>query len=341
MRDLTKFGLILILAFGMAAYAAAPGYRVANRFALGGESGWDYLTADGAARRLYVSRGTRVMVVNLDTGKSVGDIPDTPGVHGIALAPEMNRGFISCGKADSAVIFDLKTLKVLGRVKTGANPDAILYDPASKLVFTFNGRSKDATAFDAATGKVAATIALGGKPEFAATDGKGKIYANIEDTSEVAEVDSAKLAVTRRFSLKPGEEPSGMAFNTKRGLIFSGCGNKLMTVLDVKAGKVIATIAIGEGVDGNGFDPETGLIFSANGEGTLTVARESSPGKFDVVETTATQRGARTMAIDPKTHNVYLPTAQFGPAPAPTPDNPRARPPIVKDSFVILVASRK
>jgi DNA-binding beta-propeller fold protein YncE len=339
-RKSTKFGLALILAFGAAIHATASGYHVTKKLSLGGEGGWDYLTADGAARRLYVSRGTRVMVVDLNTGKLAGEIADTPGVHGIALAPSLNRGFISCGKSDSAVIFDLKTLKVLGHVKTGANPDAILYDPASNRVFTFNGRSKDATVFDAATGTVAGTLPLGGKPEFAAADGKGKVYVNIEDTSEVVEIDGAKLLVTRRFPIRPGEEPSGLAFDGKKGLVFSGCSNKLMTVLDVKSGKVVATVPIGEGVDGNGLDPDTGLIFSANGEGTLTVARESSPGKFEVVETVPTQRGARTMTIDPKTHDVYLPTAQFGPAPAPTPDNPRPRPSIVKDSFVILVASR-
>ena len=234
----------------------------------------------------------------------------------------------------------MKTLKILGQVKTGTNPDAILYEPVSKRVFAFNGRSHDATVFDAASGEAAGTIALGGKPEFATENGKGTIYVNLEDTSEVVEIDARKLAVTRRFSLKPGEEPSGMGLDRKHHLAFSGCGNKLMTVLDTKTGKVIATVPIGEGVDGNGFDPETGLAFSANGDGTLTVVRESSPGKFEVVQTVTTQRGARTMAFDPKTHNIYLPTAQFGPTPEATPENPRARPPIIKDTFVILVVGK-
>ena len=331
---------LLALVWSVFLIAGSPGYHVSKKLALGGEGGWDYLTVDGAARRLYVSHATHVVVVDLDTGKAIGNIPDTLGVHGIALAPDSNRGFISCGKADTAVIFDLKTLKVLGQVKTGSNPDAILFDSASKRVFTFNGRSKDATALESATGKVVGTLALGGKPEFAAEDGKGKIYVNIEDTSEVVEIDSTKLVVTRRFSIHPGEEPSGLAFDVKNGLVFSGCSNKVMTVLDVKAGKVIATVPIGDGVDGNGFDPGTGLIFSSNGEGTLTVAKESSPRKFEVVETVPTQRGARTMAIDPKTHCVYLPTAQFGPAPAPTPDNPKGRPPLVKDSFEVLVVEK-
>jgi DNA-binding beta-propeller fold protein YncE len=332
--------LVCSLILSTIASAADPGHHVIKKLELGGEGGWDYLTVDNAARRLYISRSTHVMVVDLETDKLVGDIPDTPGVHGIAVAPELNRGFISCGRANSATIFDLKTLQVLGQVKTGTNPDAILYDPASKRVFAFNGRSHDATVFDAASGKIDSTLALGGKPEFSRADGKGKVYVNIEDMSEVVEIDSRKLAVTRRFSLAPGEEPSGMGFDIEHHRIFSGCGNKLMTVLDTETGKVIATVPIGEGVDGSGFDLETGLAFSSNGEGTVTVVKESSPGKFEVAETVTTQRSARTMTIDPKTHNLYLPAAQFGPAPAPTPETPRPRPPIIKDSFVILVVGK-
>lgn len=330
----------LAVALCIAPQAASPGYHVIKKIPLGGEGGWDYLTVDAQARRLYISRATHVVVLDLETEKVAGDIPDTQGVHGIALAPELGRGFISCGKADSAVIFDLKTLRPLGSVKTGANPDAILYDPATKRVFTFNGHGKDATVFDAATGKVEGTIPLGAKPEFAATDGKGTICVNLEDTSEVAEIDGAKLTVRRRFALKPGEEPSGMAIDSKHHLLFSGCANKLMTVLDLKSGKVAATIPIGSGVDANGFDPDLGLAFSSNGEGTLTVAKETSAGQFEVAETVPTQRGARTMALDAKTHKIYLATADFGPAPAPTADNPRPRPAILKDTFVILVVGR-
>ncbi len=335
-RDGMKaFLLFCSLVLGAHAYAANPAYHVINRFQLGGEGGWDSLTVDSQARRLYISRSTHVMVVDTETGKLVGDIPDTPGVHGIALAPELNRGFTSNGKADTATIFDLKTLKVIGQVKTGANPDAILYDPFSKLVFTFNGRSHDATIFNAASGEVVRTIALGGKPEFAATDGTGKVYVNIENTSEVAEIDSQKLSVMNRFSLKPGQEPTGIAIDREHHRVFSGCHNKLMTVLDVESGKVVATVPIGERVDGNGFVQEFGLAFSANGDGTLTVVRESSPGKFEVAGTVTTQAGARTMAIDPKTHNIYLPTAEFAPA-----TEPKARPTIVENSFVVLVVGR-
>jgi DNA-binding beta-propeller fold protein YncE len=329
-------GLVLITSV----YAMAMGYHVIKKLQLGGETGWDCLTVDNAARRLYVSHSTHVVVVDLETDKVVGDIPDTPGVHGIALAPESNRGFISCGQANTAIIFDLKTLKILGQVKTGTNPDAILYDSATKRVFVFNGRSNDATVFDGATGEIAGTIALGGKPEFSKTDGKGKIYANIEDRSEVVEIDSRKLTVTRRFSIKPGEEPTGMGFDLDHHRIFSGCGNKVMTVLDTEKGTVIATVPIGAGCDGVEFDSVTGLAFASNGEGTLTVVRETSPGKFDVVETVATQKSARTMTIDPTTHNIYLPAAQFTPPPAATPENPRPRGTIIKDSFIILVIGK-
>jgi DNA-binding beta-propeller fold protein YncE len=329
------------LMFCTTAYADGPGYHVIKKLRLGGEGGWDALTVDSGARRLYISRGTHVMVLNLETDKVAGDIPDTPGVHGIALAPEFNRGFTSNGKANTATIFDLKTLKVLGQVKTGTNPDAILYEPASKLVFTFNGKSNDATAFDAATGKVTSTIILGGKPEFAETDGKGRVYVNIEDKSEVVEIDSMKLAVTKRYSLKPCEEPSGIGFDPEHRRVFSACHNNLMAILDLVSGKLIASVPIGSGVDGAGFDPGTGLAFSSNGgDGTLTVVRESSSGKFEVSETVATQLRSRTMTIDPKTHNIYLPASQFLPPPAPTPDNPKPRPTMINGSFMLLVVGK-
>jgi DNA-binding beta-propeller fold protein YncE len=228
----------------------------------------------------------------------------------------------------------------LGEVKTGGNPDAIIYDPVSKKVFTFNGRSKDTTVFDAVSGKVLSTMPLGGKPEFATTDGKGKIYVNIEDTSQVVEIDSLKNIVSRRFSLNPCEEPTGMGLDSDHHRVFSGCHNKTMTVLDTTAGKVIATVPIGEKVDGNGFDAVTGLAFSANGDGTLTVVREASPGNFEVVETVTTQRGSRTMAIDPKTHNIYLPAAQFSPPGKSTQAGSKQRPVIVKDSFEVLVVGK-
>ncbi len=321
-------------------YAADPGYHVIKKLQVGGDGFWDYLIVDNAARRLYVSHSTQVVIIDLETDKVVGEIKDTPGVHGIALAPELNRGFISCGQTNTAIIFDLKTLTILGEVKTGTNPDGIRYDSATKRVFVFNGRSNDATVFDAATGEIASTIALGGKPEFSRTDGNGKIYVNIEDLNEVVEIDCKELTVTRRFSIEPGEEPTGMGFDIAHHRIFSACGNKIMTVLDTETGKVIATVPIGEGCDGADFDPETGLAFCSNGEGTLTVVEESSPGKFDVVETVSTQSGARTMTLDPKTHNIYLPTAEFAPPAEPTPEVPRPRSTMIKDSFVVLVVGK-
>jgi YVTN family beta-propeller protein len=322
------------------AFAAEPGYHVIRKLPLGGEGGWDYLTVDSDSRRLYISRGTHVIVVDLNTEKPIGDIPDTPGVHGIALARELNRGFISNGRANTATIFDLKTLHTIGQVNTGSNPDAILYDPASKRVFTFNGRSNNSTVFDAASGKVSATIPLGGKPEFAQADGKGKVYVNIEDTSEAVEIDTLKLEVTKRFPLSPCKEPTGMAFDQKHRRIFSGCHNELMVIVDADAGRVIASLPIGKGVDGNEFDSDTGLAFSSNGDGTLTVVRELSPNKFEVAQSVTTQRGARTMAIDSKTHNIYLPTAESAPPSTSPPEGVKSRPAMIENSFTVLVVGK-
>jgi hypothetical protein len=330
--------LMVLLLLSVDGYAES-GYHLINKLPIGGEGGWDYLAVDSHANRLYISRGTHVMVIDTDTDKVVGDIPDTPGVHGIAVATELNRGFISNGKANTASIFDLATLKVIGQVKTGENPDAILYVSATKRVLTFNGKSKDATVFDAVSGKVLGTIALGGKPEFATSDNAGRVFVNIEDTNEVAELDSRKLIIAKRYSLTPCIEPTGMAIDNGHHRIFSGCHNKIMTVLDTETGALIATVPIGEGVDANAFDPETGLAFSSNSDGTLTVIRESPGGKFEA-EAVPTQRGARTMALDSKTHKVYLPTAEFAPAPPSPAGAPKPRPTIIKDSFVILVVGK-
>ncbi len=335
-----KFIIFCSLLLAANSYAGDSGYHIIKKLKVGGDGGWDYLTIDSTARRLYISRSTHVMIIDLDTDKVVGDIPNTPGVHGIAVAPEFNRGFTSNGKADTATIFDLKTLKVLSEVKTGGNPDAILFDPASKKVFTFNGRSKDSTVIDAVSGKVVKTITLGGKPEYSATDGNGKIFVNIEDTNEVVEIDSLKQRVSRRFSLLPCNEPTGMGLDTEHHRVFSGCHNKTMTILDTTVHKVIARMPIGERVDGNGFDAETGLAFSANGDGTLTIVREASPGKFEVVDNVSTQRGSRTMAIDPKTHNIYLPGAQFTEFSEPTQTGTKQRPEMVAGSFEILVIGK-
>jgi DNA-binding beta-propeller fold protein YncE len=319
------------------AAAAQPGYSVAKRVVLGGEGGWDYLTYDGSSDRLFISRSSHVLVLDGNSYAVVGDIPGTPGVHGIAVAPEFSLGFVSNGRGDSVTIFSLKTLHKFGEIKAGQNPDAIIYDRASRLVFAFNGKSRDVTAIAAATGKVAGTIALGGKPEFAAADGKGKVYVNIEDKNEVVAIDARKLKVAARWALAPCEEPSGMAMDAAHRRLFIGCSNKMMAVVDADSGKVLATPAIGEGVDANGFDPETGLAFSSNRDGTLTVVHEDAPDKFAVVADVPTQKGARTMALDSKTHRVFLVTADFGPAPAATAEQPHPRPSILPGTFTLLV----
>jgi DNA-binding beta-propeller fold protein YncE len=329
-------GLLLIASLSFARPDAA--YRIEKVVKVGGDGGWDYLTVDGAARRLYVTRQTRVMVFDADNLSSVGEIANTEGVHGVAIAPDLEKGFTSNGRANSVTIFDLKTLKPIDEVKvTGENPDAILYNPVSKSVFAFNGRSDNATVLDAGSGKVDGTVVLGGKPEFAASDAKGLVYVNLEDKSEVVVLDAQGSGVLKRWPLAPCEEPSGMAIDRQRGRLFIGCGNRLMAVVDVASGKVLATLPIGDGVDANGFDPSTGLAFSSNGDGTLTVVREEPGGRFTVAGNVATQRGARTMALDEKTHRVFLVTADFGPPPSPTADQPHPRPSRIPDTFRLLV----
>jgi len=325
-------------AFSARPLAAADGdYHLIKKVVLGGEGFWDYLICDSAARRVYISRGTHVTVVDADSYAVVGDIPGTEGVHGIALAPELGRGFTSNGRTNTVTIFDLKTLKVLGTAPTGEGPDAIVYDPASKRVFTLNGHAGTATAIDAASGKPVGTVTLGGRPEFAAADGQGHIYNNLEDKSELLQIDSQKLTITARWPLEPGQSPSGLAMDREHRRLFAGCQNQMMAVVDADSGKVVATPAIGQGVDANGFDPGTQFAFSSNGDGTLTIVHEDSPEKFTPVASVPTQRGARTMALDVKTHNVFLVTAEFGPPPAPTADHPHPRPQAIPGSFTLLV----
>lgn len=317
------------------------GYHLIKQVKLGGEGGWDALTFDAKAHRLYISRSTHVMVVDADSGALVGDIPNTPGVHGIAIVSDLNKGFTSNGRDSTVTVFDLKTLKVLKQIPVGKNPDAIIYDAASKRVFTFNGASNDATAIDPQSETVVGTISLEGKPEFAEADDSGHVFVNLEDKSSIAELDSRKLTVINRWQLAPGEEPSGIALDRRHKRLFAACSNKMMVVMNAENGKVITTIPIGSGVDGAGFDAGTEMAFSSNGgDGTLTVVREDSPEKFSVVENVKTQRGARTMTVDPKTHRVFLVTAEFGPTPAPTAERPRPRPSIVPGSFTLLIFGR-
>jgi DNA-binding beta-propeller fold protein YncE len=320
-----------LLALSLTAIAqAGPGYKVVKTWKLGGDGGWDYLTVDSDGRRVFIARATRVMVVDADSGKSLGEIPDTPGVHGVALAPEFGRGFISDGGEDMVTIFDLKTLKPLNKVKVGTRPDAIIYDPFTKRVFTFNARSKDTTALDASKGEVAGTLALGGKPEFAASDEKGTMFVNIEDTSELVAFDPQKLVVKSRWKLAGCEEPTGLAIDRKNRRLFAGCGgNKKMAIVDADSGKVIAMPDIGDGCDATAFDPDQKLAFASAGDGTVTVIREDSPDKFSVAETVKTQERARTMALDPKTHNLFTVTAKVLPERKVEPD-----------TFVVLVVGK-
>ena len=320
--------------------ASAPGYHIVGTWKLGGEGGWDYLKVDSDAHRLYIARATRVMVIDTESGKPVGEISDTPGVHGVALVPDIGKGFASNGREDTVSVFDLQSLKTLTKIKVGNRPDAIWYDPASKRVFTFNAGSQDATAIDAEKGAVAGTVPLGGKPEFAASDGKGTVYVNIEDKNQLVAFDATQLKEKQRWPLAGCDEPIGLAMDQKNRRLFVGCGNKVMPVVDADSGKILATLPIGGGVDATAFDDQAGLAFASCGEGVLTVVREESPGKFSVAETVNTQRGARTMALDAKTHKVFTVTAQFGPPPASTAAQPHPRPSILPDSFVVLVLGR-
>jgi DNA-binding beta-propeller fold protein YncE len=336
--------------------SGGSGYTLANKFTLGGEGGWDYLEIDPATHRVFISRGSHVMVVDPDAGKVVGDVPNTQGVHGIALAPEFNHGFTSNGGTSTSTMFDLKTLQTLGEPKTDKGPDAIIYDPGSKRVFTLNGAGGSATAIDAKTGEVAGTIALGGRPEFAAADGRGHVFANLEDKSALVEIDSKALTVLNTWPLAPCDSPSGLAMDTKNNRLVVGCRNKMMAFVDGSTGKVVGTAPIGTGDDANKFDPATGFAFASCGEGTLTVAHEDSPDKFTVVDTIQTQNGARTMAVDYANHTVVTVTAQFEApsAAAPATASPAGgaagappaarggfrRPTMVPDTFTVLVFKR-
>lgn len=332
---------LCVVSFGPSkAVAQKSGYHVVKKFVLGGDGGWDYLNCDSSARRIYISRSTHVMVVDADSGAVIGDIPNTNGVHGIVFAQELGRGFTSNGRDGTVTIFDLESLQPVSSVKVGQNPDAILYDRFTKRVFTFNGGSKDATAIDAETGQVAGTLALGGRPESGVSDENGKIFVNIEDKSQVVEFDARKLTLSSTWSLKPGEEPTGIAMDRKHRRLFVGCANKLMAIMSADTGKVILTLPIGQGVDATSYDAETQLAFSSNGEGTITVVHEDSPDKFTVLENVPTQRGARTMTLDQKTHRIFTITAEFGPAPPPTAERPRPRAPVIPGTFTLLMLDR-
>ena len=330
---------IFLFVHGAFLNAADPsnGYHLISKIPIAGDGGWDCLSVDSVARRLYVSHGDQVEVVDIDSAVVVGKIPDLSGVHAIAIAPELNRGFISNGKSSTVTMFDLKTLAKLGEIQAGKNPDAILYDPATRYVFAFNGKSADATVIDAVKGAAISTIELGGKPEFAVADEKGHVYVNLEDKNSVLKINSKKLNIEKSWALAPGEKPSGLAIDKKNQKLFCGCGNHLMVVVNIENGRVIGSLPIGDRVDATVFDPVRGLIFNSNGDGTLTVIRQESGNKYSVLENLKTQTGARTMALDPKTHEIFLSVADLGPRPEPTKENPRPRPDIIPGTFNVLV----
>lgn len=325
--------LLSILFVSSVRAADAPRYHLLKKAVLGGAGGWDYFIYDAPSNRLFISRGTHTMVVDGASFAVVGDIPGTDGVHGITLAPELGRGFTSDGKSSQVTAFDLKTLAVLGRYKTGEGPDAILYDAASKRLFTFNGHGRSATALDPASGKVLGTLKLGAKPEFSAADGRGTVFVNLEDKNSIAAIDASTLKVKATWPLAPCEEPSGLAIDQAARRLFAVCSNKMMAVIDADTGKVLATPAIGEHPDAAAVDADKRLAFSSNGEGTLTAVQADAP--YGVVDTIPTQKGARTLAIDPVGHRVFVVTAEFGVAPAKDASS-HGRAPAIPGTFTLL-----
>lgn len=330
--------LIVLAILGTAAFAADTSYRFIKEIKVGGEGGWDYLSVDAAARRLYVTHATKVVVIDLDKEEVVGEITDLPGVHGFALAPDLGLGFASNGRESKAGIVDLKTLKTISKVDTGENPDCILYVPGKREVYAFNGRGKSATVFEAKTGKVVATIPLPGKPEFAVLDpAAGRIYNNIEDTNELVALDMNTHQIAAKWPYAPGEGASGLAIDRQHHRLFIGCGNKVMVMMDSASGKVVGSVPIGDGVDACVFDPDTALVMSSNGEGSVTIAHLDTPDTLTVVQTLKTARSARTMILDPGTHRIYLAAADYEAAPAPVAGQPAPRPKMVPNSFRVLV----
>ena len=307
-----KLLCIISVIVAIAACRADEPYHFIKEIKVGGDGSWDYLSVEPVGRRLYVSHGTKVVVIDIDNDKVVGEITNTPGVHGLAPAPDLGKGFVSCGRENKAAIVDLKTLETLSKVATGQNPDGMLYDPGQQEAYMFNGRSGSATVIDAKAGSVVATIPLGGKPEFAQADPEaGRVYDNLEDKSEVVAIDTKKHEVVNRWPIAPGQSASGMAIDVAHHRLFLGCDNKLMVMMDDTSGKVVGTVPIGDGVDANAFDPGTQLAFASCGEsGTTTIAHEDSPDKLSVVQVLKTQPHARTMTLDPKTHRIYLATGE-------------------------------
>ena len=318
--------------------AAEQSYKLVSEIPIGGEGGWDILSVDSASHRLYLSHATKVVVVDLEKNAVVGEIADTPGVHAFIAVPELNRGFSANGKENKASVVDLATLKTIAKVDTGQNPDAMAYEPKSGELYIFNHSGTTATVIDAKNAKVVSTIELGGSPEFGVADSKAsRVYCNLEDRSEVVAIDTAKHEVVARWPLSPGQEPTGIALDAAHHRLFAACHNKLMVMLDTETGKVVTTVPIGSGTDGCAFDETTQLAFASCGEGVTTIAKEETPAQLTVVQTLKTEPRARTMELDPRTHRIYLPSAQFQPAPSPSPGASPGRPSIVPNTLKLLV----
>jgi YVTN family beta-propeller protein len=332
--------ITLLLISVLSLFAAGSGYHKVKSLPVGGDGGWDYLIADSQDHRLYVSHATQVIVFDTKSGEKIGAIPDTPGVHGVAVAHRLGLGFVSAGRANNVVVFDLKTFEVKSKIDTGKNPDWIYYDEASNKVFTCNGGSNDLTVIDAATLKVVGTTPLGGKPETAMSDG-GKLFINLEDKSSIVVVDTKSLKLEKTWPLAPCEEPTGLDIDRKNKRVFAGCGNKTMVAVDYTTGKVVGSVTTGEGTDALSFDPALGYIYTSNGQdGTMSVIHQDSPTKYTLVENVPTAKGARTMAVDTETHTAYLAKAEYAPA-APAADGKKAkRPSMVPGSMEILVFAK-
>jgi DNA-binding beta-propeller fold protein YncE len=331
-------GVALLVPLPTRAQDSLARYDKTHTIKVGGEGGWDFLEVDAANRKLYVARGTHVVVVDLETEKVCGEIPDTPGVHGIAFVPGLNRGFTSNGGDSTVTVFDLKSLKTLGKVKANGRPDIIIYEPVTKRILSFNHGSNDITAIDPEAMKVVGSLEPGGVPELAVSDSKGHVWVNLEDKSEIVQFDAATMKILNKFSLAPGEEPTGLAFDPKSRKLFSTCANKTLVIADADSGSVVQTLPIGPGPDGCVRDVDTGLVFaSCGGDGTVAVVRESEPGKYEVAKTVKTQVSAKTIALDPKTRRLYLSAATPDARPAtggqPAAKGRRYQP----DSFVVIV----
>jgi YVTN family beta-propeller protein len=335
-----RWPALALLLSTLTAAGTGPGYHVLKTFVVGGTDGWDYVALDSMHHRLFVARQTRVLVLDPASGKLLGEVTGLNGAHGTAFAYDLHRGFATSGRDSTVTMFNLDTYEVLGRLKADEDADAVLYDPATKRIYTMNGDAGTSTVIDPAAGKVVGTIRLGGKPEFAVSAGDGTLYANLEDKASIAEIDAKAMKVVREWPMAPCTSPTGLAIDRQHHRLFSGCRNRVMAISDARQGRLLATVPIGAGVDASAYDPGSGLAFSSNGDGTLTVVGEQAPGQFSVAETVSTMTGARTMALDPTTHVLYLVGAQFGPLPDSAPGTGRRRPPVLPNSFALLVVGR-